>query len=99
MRRLHFNLLSTSVHRVKTQTDKKTDKSNRNILNLSESTLNLLKKWYLIQKTLDFKEKVFVDVELNTLYKKNKKLTESMSQIAAENKNLQSDLVIINHRL
>lgn len=43
--------------------------------------------------------KSFVDVELNTLCEKNKKLTESMSQIAAENKNLQSDLVIINHRL
>ena len=78
------------------------DESSRYILNLSESTLNLLKKSDLIQNTLHLKGKVIVDAGLNKLCERIEKLTESMSQIVAENKNLQSDLVIIknvNHRL
>ena len=59
--------------------------SSTNILNLSESALNLLKKSYLVQKILDLKGKVVVDADLHKLCEKNESLTESMNQIVAEN--------------
>ena len=69
--------------------------SSTNVLNLSESALNLLKKTELVQKILDFKGKVVVDADLNKLCEKIERLTESMNQIVTENKKLQSDTVII----
>ena len=59
--------------------------SSTNILNLSESALNLLKKSYLVQKILDLKGKVVVDADLHKLCEKTESLTESMNQIVAEN--------------
>ena len=59
--------------------------SSTNILNLSESALNLLKKSYLVQKILDLKGKVVVDADLHKLCEKIESLTESMNQIVAEN--------------
>ena len=59
--------------------------SSTNILNLSESALNLLKKSYLVQKILDLKGKVVVDADLHKPCEKNESLTESMNQIVAEN--------------
>ena len=59
--------------------------SSTNILNFSESALNLLKKSYLVQKILDLKGKVVVDADLHKLCEKNESLTESMNQIVAEN--------------
>ena len=41
--------------------------SSTNILNLSESALNLLKKTEIVQKILDLKGKVVVDADLNKL--------------------------------
>ena len=41
--------------------------SSTNILNLSESALNLLKKSDLVQKILDLKRKVVVDADLHQL--------------------------------
>ena len=55
--------------------------SSTNILNLSESALNLLKKTELVQKILDLKGKVVVDADLNKLCEKIERLTESMNQI------------------
>ena len=59
--------------------------SSTNILNLSESALNLLKKSYLVQNILDLKGKVVVDADLHKLCEKIESLTESMNQIVAEN--------------
>ena len=73
----------------------------KNILNLSEFALNLLKKSDLVQKGLDHKGKVIVDADLHKLCKKTERLTESMNQIVAENKKPQSDTVIVknvNHK-
>ena len=56
-----------------------------NILNLSESALNFLKKTQLVQKILDLKGKVVVDADLNKPCEKTERLTESMNQIVAEN--------------
>ena len=56
-----------------------------NILNLSESALNFLKKTQLVQKILDLKGKVVVDADLNKPCEKIERLTESMNQIVAEN--------------
>ena len=39
--------------------------SSANVLNLSESALNALKKSELVQKTLDLKGKIFVDADLH----------------------------------
>ena len=58
--------------------------SSTNILNLSESALNSLKKTELVQKILDLKGKVVVDADLNKLCEKIERLTESMNQIVAE---------------
>ena len=76
--------------------------SSTNILNLSESALNLLKKSDLVQKILDIQGKVVVDADLHKLCEKIERRTESMNQIVAENKKLQSDIVIVknvNHKL
>ena len=69
--------------------------SSTNILNLSESALTSLKKSELVQRILDLKGKVVVDADLNKLCEKIERLIESMNQIVAENKKLQSDTVII----
>ena len=71
--------------------------SSTNILNLSESALNLLKKSYLVQKILDLKGKVVVDADLHKLCEKIESLTESMNQIVAENYKLQSDIAIVKN--
>ena len=71
--------------------------SSTNILNLSESALNLLKKSDLVQKILDLKRKVVVDADLHQLCENIKRLTESMNQIVTENKKLQSDIVIVKN--
>ena len=60
--------------------------SSTNILILSESALNSLKKSDLVQKILDLKEKVVIDADLHKLCEKIERLTESMGQIVAENK-------------
>ena len=76
--------------------------SSTNILNLSESALNLLKKLDLVQKILDLKGKVGVDTDVHKLCGKIERLTGSLHQIVAENKKLQSDIVIVknvNHTL
>ena len=71
--------------------------SSTNILNLSESALNSLKKSDLVQKILDLKGIVVVDTDLHKLFEKIEKLTESMNQIVAENSRLQSDIVIVKN--
>ena len=73
------------------------DESSANILNLSESALNSLKKSELVQKILNLKGKVVVDADLHKLCGKIEKLTKSMNQIMAENKRLQSDIVIVKN--
>ena len=60
--------------------------SSANILNLSESALNSLEKSDLVQKILDLKGKVVINADLHKLSEKNERLTESMSQIVAENR-------------
>ena len=71
--------------------------SSPNLLNLSESAFNLLKKSDLIQKILDLKEKVVIDADLHKLCEKIERLTEIMNQIVAENKKLQSDIAIVKN--
>ena len=71
--------------------------SSTNILNLSESALNLSKKTEIVQKILDLKGKVVIDADLNKLCEKIERLTESMNQIVTENKKLQSDAVIMKN--
>ena len=71
--------------------------SSTNILNLSESALNSLKKSDLVQKILDLKGIVVVDTDLHKLFEKIEKLTESMNQIVAENNRLQSDIMIVKN--
>ena len=55
--------------------------------------MNLSNKSDLVQKILDLKGKVVVDVDLHNLCEK----IESMNQIVAENKKLQSDIVIVKN--
>ena len=69
-------------------------KSSTNVLNLSESALNSLKKSDLVQKILDLKGKVIVDTDLHKLSDQIHKLTEAIDQISAENRKLTSELVI-----
>ena len=71
--------------------------SSTNILSLSESALNSLKKSDLVQKILDLKGIVVVDTDLHKLFEKIEKLTESMNQIVAENNRLQSDIMIVKN--
>ena len=71
--------------------------SSTNILSLSESALNSLKKSDLVQKILDLKGIVVVDTDLHKLFEKIEKLTESMNQIVAENNRPQSDIVIVKN--
>ena len=76
--------------------------SSTNVLNLSESALNSLKKSDLVQKILDLKGKVIVDTDLHKLSDQIHKLTEAIDQISAENRKLTSELVItknVNSRL
>ena len=72
----------------------KMGESSPNILNLSESALNSLKKSDLVQKILDLKGKVIVDTDSHKLSDQIHKLTEMMDQILAENRKLTSELVI-----
>ena len=71
--------------------------SSTNILNLSESALNSLKKLDLIQKILDLKGKVVIDADMHKLCEKIERLTKTMNQIVAENKKLQSDIAIVKN--
>ena len=71
--------------------------SSTNILNLSESALSWLKKSDLIQKILELKGEVVIDADLHKLCEKIERLTESMNQIVAENKKLQSDIAILKN--
>ena len=76
--------------------------SSSNILNLSKSALNSLKKLDLVQRILDLKGKVIVDTDLDKLSDQVHKLTEKIDQISAENRKLISELVItknVNSRL
>ena len=76
--------------------------SSTNILNLSESALNSLKKLDLIQKILEHKGKVVIDADLHKLCDRIERLTKSMNQIVVENKKGQSDTAIaknINRKL
>ena len=68
--------------------------SSTNILNLSESALNSLKKLDLIQKILDRKGKVVIDDDLHKLCEKIEGLTR-MNQIVVENKKRQSYIAIV----
>ena len=77
-------------------------KSSTNILNLSESTLNSLKKSDLVQKILNLKGKVIVDTDLHKLSNQIHKLKETIDQISLENRKLTSEPVItkiVNTRL
>ena len=76
--------------------------SSTNILNLSESALNSLKKSDLMQNILDRKGKVLVDTDLHKLSDQICKLTEVIDKISLENKKLTSELSItknVNSRL
>ena len=80
----------------------KMGESSSNILNLSKSALNSLKKLDLVQRILDLKGKVIVDTDLDKLSDQVHKLTEKIDQISAENRKLISELVItknVNSRL
>ena len=68
----------------------KMGENNTDILNLSESALNSLKKSNLVQKILDLKGKLTIDADLHKLCEKTEKLAENMIQSVAENQ-LQSD--------
>ena len=62
----------------------------------------MLKKSYSVQKIIDLKRKIIFDADLHKLCEKIEKLTESMREVVAERKKLQSNLVIkqnFNHRL
>ena len=65
-----------------------------NISNLSESTLNSLKKPDIVQKILDLKGKVIVDTDLHKLSDQIHKLKEAIDQISLENRKLTSELGI-----
>ena len=69
----------------------KMGESTANILNLSESMLNSLKK------ILDLKGKVIVDTDLHKLSDQIHKLTETIDQISLVNRKLTSELVIIKN--
>ena len=59
--------------------------SSANVLNLSESALNSLKKSELVQKILDLKVRVVVDADLHKLSDQISKLKETIDQISLEN--------------
>ena len=80
----------------------KMGESSTNILNLSESALNSLKKSYLVRKILDLKGKIIVDTDLHKLSDQIHQFTEAIDQISFEKRNLTSELVIpknVNSRL
>ena len=60
------------------------------ILNLSKSALNSLKKLDLVWKILDLKGKVIVNADLYKLFNQISKLTETIDQNELENKKLQN---------
>ena len=60
------------------------------ILNLSKSALNSLKKLDLVWKILDLKGKVTVNADLYKLFNQISKLTETIDQNELENKKLQN---------
>ena len=64
--------------------------SSADILNLSKSALNSLKKLDLVQKILDLKGKVIVNTDLYKLSNQISKLTETIDQNELENKKLQN---------
>ena len=66
----------------------KMGESSSNILNLSKSALNSLKKSDLVQRILDLKGKVIIDTDLDKLSDQVHKLTEKIDQISAETGNL-----------
>ena len=80
----------------------KMGESSTNVLYLSESALNSLKKLDLVQKILDLKGKVIVNTDLHKPSNQIHKLTEMIDQTSAENRKLTSELVItknVNSRL
>ena len=83
---LNFNILISQRGHVRRLF--KIGESSKNILNLSKSALNSLKKSDVVRKTLDFKRKGTVDADLHKLCEKIERLIERMNQIVAENKKL-----------
>ena len=66
----------------------KMGESSTNILNLSESALNSLKKSDLVQQMLDLKGKVIVNTDLHNLSHQIHKLTKVIDKISSENRKL-----------
>ena len=64
--------------------------SSADILNLSKSALNSLKKLDLVQKILDLKGKVIVNADLYKLSNQISRLTETIDQNELENKKLRN---------
>ena len=55
-----------------------------NVLNLSKSALNSLKKSASVQNILDLKGKVVVSADVHKFCDKTERLTEGINQIVAE---------------
>ena len=80
----------------------KMGESSTNILNLSKSALNSLKKSDLVQQMLDLKGKVIVNTDLHNLSHQIHKLTKVIDKISSENRKLTGELSItknVNSRL
>ena len=63
----------------------KMDENSANILNLSESALNSLKRLDLVQAIKDLKGKVNVDANIYMLSDQISKFTDKIDKIASEN--------------
>ena len=69
--------------------------SESNLLEMSESDFNVLKKIDLVKKAMNLKNKVGVADKIKSLCANITELTETISQVVAEISRLSSDLVIL----
>ena len=65
-----------------------------NLLDVTESAVNTLKKTEIVKKTMELKDKVVVGEEKKSLCTHIKELTDTINQLLSKNERLNGDLAI-----
>ena len=63
-----------------------------NLLDVTESAINTLKKTEIVKKTIELKDKVVVGEEIKSLCTYIKELTDTVNQLLPKNERLNGDL-------
>ena len=66
-----------------------------NLFNLSDNTINALKKADMVQQIINLRGKVIVDSDLRNLCDQTSSLSETTTKLATANRQINSELAIV----